>query len=164
MLIKNFGGKFLFGGGFPGGGGALGGSPTFGQPFGPPCASGWKKSGIGHNLFVSHHSSAFLFLFRFNWYSNNTANAYKDLNQLVKIHIYHNKCKYQKGSPKVWVNSNMAPIILHSTLHSVIKVQQLHKYIILQLNKLIKSNIKSKIHVIKHGVCVCVCVLFLLRR
>ena len=78
-----------------------------------------------------------LFLFRFIWYTNNTANAHKDLhvNQLVNIYIHHNKCKYQNGSPKVWVNTNMAPIILHSTLHSVIKAQQLHKYIIRQLNK-----------------------------
>ena len=42
-----------------------------------------------------------------------------------------------KGSPKVWVNTNMAPIILHSSLHSVIEAQQLHRYKILQLNKLI---------------------------
>ena len=69
--------------------------------------------------------------------TNNTTDTYKENQKiksssskqlLVNIQIHHNKCKYQKGSPKVWVNTNMAPIILHSTLHSVIKATTTAKY------------------------------------
>ena len=54
-------------------------------------------------------------VFRFIWYTNNTANAYKDLNRLVKIHIYHNKknCKPKRITKGFQKNTNMAPTILH---------------------------------------------------